>query len=175
MATLVRTRLGGVRALPARLFSSSAPARDVLSPHEPEEGAGALPPSGASAEASAAAAAHASKAELEAKWGAGVQWGRGQLADMHTPIYPMHDVPRRPGFPGMPDAPVHKHINYPVPFLQPVEKDVRKPETVGEDQNSKQMDVLTAVMGMRKGEIRRLHQYTAHHMPATVQTKKGKM
>lgn len=180
MASLVRSRL----ALPARrLFSSTSRAADVLSPHSADTDA--LSPSALAnsssfeneidAKSSVRKTAHEAAAASTAAQFAGVQWGNGRIEDIHTPIYPTHDVPRRPGFPALADAPLHKHVNFPVPFLKPQDASFTPPQTRGEDTNAKQLAVLAALTGLTQPELRKLHNYTGHFMVAAHQTKKGKM
>lgn len=173
MASLVRTRLGLRSLAPLRSFGTSSRALSVLNPHEDTYGEFEETSVRSTAEEAAADPA----AIYEA---AGAEWGSGRLTDIHKPMYVTNDVPRRPAFPAGPrgidaDAPLHKHVNFPVPFLRPVEEGFPKPETRGEDQLEKQMSILGALTGLTQRELRTLHKYTGKHMMAAHQTKKGKM
>ena len=179
MASLARTRLclrslqAQLPSVPSRSFGTSSRALSVLNPHE--DTYGEYEPASVRATAEEAAADPAAIYEA-----AGAEWGSGRLSNIHKPLYKTNDVPRRPAFPAGPrgidpDAPLHKHVNFPVPFLRPVDPNHPKPETRGEDQAMKQMSVLGALTGLSMSELRGLHKYVAKVMMAAHQTKKGKM
>lgn len=180
MASLVRTRLG---ARAVRSFGTSSRVFDSVPSDSNVEAVRQT----ASEAADAVAASASVQAQAESRGQRGQRvlplpaeqpqplWGRGQLGDVHTPIYKTHAVPRRPSFPTMPDAPLHKHVNFPLPFLEPPPADLEPPETLGEDRQEKQLAVLGAITGLNKGELRGLHRFTGKVSLVAHQTKKGKM
>lgn len=129
----------------------------------------------ANAELQSGDAAESSSPAPRPDEGMAVQYGSPRITDIHKSVYPTYDNPRRPEYPThFKDAPLHKHVNYPLPILAP-RKDGKVPETLGENTKVKQEILLSSLTGLSKAEFNNLTRFTPITKRVVNMTKKGKM